>query len=87
MVRLVRAASPTAGCSEGGEEPRGGAVEVDTTGKKEGRGTYLCRDRACWEKALKGAGLEKALRCHISRENRERLMEAGQKLIEESTIG
>jgi predicted RNA-binding protein YlxR (DUF448 family) len=62
-----------------------GDVEVDITAKKAGRGAYLCRDRACWEKALKGTGLEKALRCNLTRENRERLMEAGQKMLEELT--
>jgi len=29
-----------------------GRVLVDETGKANGRGAYLCRDRACWEKAV-----------------------------------
>lgn len=29
-----------------------GKVFVDETGKANGRGAYLCRDRACWEKAV-----------------------------------
>ncbi len=27
-------------------------VEADTTGKKSGRGAYLCRQRECWDEAL-----------------------------------
>lgn len=27
-------------------------VEADATGKKVGRGAYLCRNRACWETIL-----------------------------------
>ena len=65
----------------------GGDVEIDVSGKKEGRGTYLCRDRACWEKALKGKQLEHALKGSITREDLERLYKAGQDLLKELTIG
>lgn len=30
-----------------------GRVEVDPTGKRAGRGAYLCRRRGCWEQALR----------------------------------
>jgi hypothetical protein len=40
-------------------------VKVDPTGKMAGRGAYLCRNRACWDQALKthrlGAALKTAL--------------------------
>lgn len=36
-------------------------VVLDLTGKKSGRGAYLCRDVACLEKAVKEKRLEKAL--------------------------
>ncbi len=39
-----------------------GHVSVDPTGKRAGRGAYLCHDPACWEQALKRRGLERALR-------------------------
>lgn len=35
-----------------------GAVSMDTTGKKPGRGAYLCRDAACLARALKQKQLE-----------------------------
>src|SRR4051812_47294561 len=43
-----------------------GTVEIDPTGKKSGRGAYVCRSRSCWEKALKGKALETALKTTLS---------------------
>lgn len=39
-----------------------GRVAVDPTGKRAGRGAYLCHNPACWEQALKRRGIERALR-------------------------
>ncbi|HDQ35066.1 MAG TPA: YlxR family protein [Chloroflexi bacterium] len=39
-----------------------GEVVVDTTGKLNGRGAYLCAQRGCWEQALARGGLARALR-------------------------
>jgi predicted RNA-binding protein YlxR (DUF448 family) len=61
----------------------GGGIEIDAAAKKAGRGAYLCPEPACWEKALKGAVLEKALRGTLTRPDRERLLEEGQKLRKE----
>jgi hypothetical protein len=47
-----------------------GAVEVDPTGKKSGRGAYLCRQVTCWEDALKRNRLSKALRTALTEESR-----------------
>jgi uncharacterized protein len=33
-----------------------GTVELDPTGKRNGRGAYLCHQPACWERALRGGG-------------------------------
>jgi predicted RNA-binding protein YlxR (DUF448 family) len=46
-----------------------GRVEVDATGKKNGRGAYLTADRAIWERALKGNALARALKCDINPED------------------
>lgn len=46
-----------------------GRVEVDATGKKNGRGAYLTADRAIWERALKGNALARALKCEINPED------------------
>ena len=41
-------------------------MEVDPTGKKNGRGAYLTADRAIWEKALGGNILARALKVEIA---------------------
>jgi len=47
-----------------------GAVVVDPTGKKAGRGAYICRRRSCWERALKKGALEAALKTSIGAADR-----------------
>ena len=50
-----------------------GVVEVDPTGKLNGRGAYLCARWECWEEALKRDRLARALRATMSAEEREAL--------------
>jgi len=38
-----------------------GEIEIDSSGKKAGRGAYLCANLQCFKKAVKNKGLEKAL--------------------------
>lgn len=38
-----------------------GEVHIDETGKRNGRGAYLCRQQACWERALQRGSLNRAL--------------------------
>ncbi|MEW5783867.1 MAG: YlxR family protein [Bacillota bacterium] len=45
-----------------------GAVILDLTGKKSGRGVYICPRRECFKKALKAKRLEKNLERSISEE-------------------
>lgn len=42
-----------------------GEVSLDFTGKKAGRGAYICRCIDCFEKARKGRRLEKSFSCRI----------------------
>ncbi|MBP1562818.1 MAG: YlxR family protein [Oscillospiraceae bacterium] len=42
-----------------------GSVSLDDTGKKAGRGAYICRDIKCFEAAKKGKKLERALKCSV----------------------
>ena len=39
-----------------------GEIVLDATGKKNGRGAYLCFDRECLEKAIKSRGLERSFK-------------------------
>ena len=52
----------------------GAEVEVDPTGKKSGRGAYLCPSRSCWDNALKTGRLAQALRTGISPDNKAKLL-------------
>jgi predicted RNA-binding protein YlxR (DUF448 family) len=47
-----------------------GTVEVDATGKKNGRGAYLHADPSCWESALKRKALQHALKTELSDSDR-----------------
>jgi uncharacterized protein len=51
-----------------------GEVEVDITGKKSGRGAYLCPTMTCWEAALTSGKLEFALRTRVEAKNKEKLV-------------
>jgi hypothetical protein len=61
MVRVVR--SPQ------------GEILLDLTGKKPGRGAYVCRNPSCLKAARKARRLEKAFSCKIPEEIYDRLEE------------
>ena len=46
---------------------------LDVTGRKNGRGAYLCRSRECFQKAVKSRGLERSLKAQIPAEVYEAL--------------
>lgn len=48
-------------------------VELDSTGKKSGRGVYICPNRECLRNASKGNRLEKNLKSRIPPEILEKL--------------
>lgn len=67
LVRLVRDAT--------------GRVSVDTTGKRAGRGAYVCHDPACWATAVKRHVLERALRIEtLHPDDRSALVEFARRL-------
>ena len=43
-----------------------GIIEVDLTGKKNGRGAYICKNEECLNKLIKTKRLEKAFEKEIS---------------------
>lgn len=45
-----------------------GEILLDPTGKKSGRGAYICCDAECFAKAVKKRALERALKCQIPAE-------------------
>ena len=71
LVRLVRTA-----------ERR---VEVDPSGKRPGRGAYLCPLRPCWAQALKRQAVGRALNVELQPEDRAALEAFAQTLPERET--
>ena len=67
LVRLVRLAD--------------GKVEVDTTGRRDGRGAYLCCTPECWEKGIAEKQIERTLHTGLTTENRQELREYGKSLL------
>ena len=63
-----------------------GAVEVDPTGRANGRGAYVCEQRSCWEEALKKDRLGRALRTSVSAADRGALLAYAQQF-EPATAG
>jgi predicted RNA-binding protein YlxR (DUF448 family) len=52
-----------------------GLIEVDRTGKKSGRGVYVCDNIECFKKAYESHGLERSLKRPVSREVYDALKE------------
>ena len=50
-----------------------GEFLLDATGKKNGRGAYICPSKNCLEKAVKNKGLERSFKQYIPREVYEAL--------------
>lgn len=48
-------------------------IIIDKTGKKNGRGAYICSSRECLEKCIKNHGLERSFKVKISNEAYELL--------------
>lgn len=42
-----------------------GLISLDFTGKKNGRGAYICRSIECFNKARKARRIEKSFSCRI----------------------
>ena len=57
-----------------------GRVEIDLSGKKMGRGAYLCSSSDCWGKSLKKSRMEHTLRQDITPESWVKLQEFGRML-------
>lgn len=50
-----------------------GEFVLDITGKKNGRGAYICNSKECFDKAVKSKGLERSFKQAIPAEVYERL--------------
>ena len=57
-------------------------IEFDPTGRKNGRGAYVCRTKQCLAKALKNRGLERSFKMKIPKDIQEELLKALEKEID-----
>lgn len=52
-----------------------GSTVIDRTGKKNGRGAYLCATKACLERAMKTKALDRALNITLTEQTKTQLIE------------
>ena len=52
-----------------------GDILIDLTGKRNGRGAYICRDVGCLKKARKSKHIEKSFQCSIPDEVYDKMEE------------
>jgi predicted RNA-binding protein YlxR (DUF448 family) len=64
-----------------------GRVEADPTGRKSGRGAYLCADPGCWKLGLGRGRVERALRSAITEEEKAALLQYHQEQLKPTGIG
>ncbi len=50
-----------------------GEIVLDTTGRRNGRGAYICCSMECFEKAVRNKGLERSLKERVPEETYEDL--------------
>lgn len=79
LIRIVKAPDTK---DENGEVLQKGEVSLDITGKKPGRGAYVCNNIECLQKAQKARRLERAFSCKIPDEVYTQL-EEGMKNLEQ----
>lgn len=52
-----------------------GEISLDLTGKKNGRGSYICNNKKCFERAVKAKRFEKAFGVKIPDEVEKQILE------------
>lgn len=59
MIRVIKTAAEEEGVSQ---------ILLDTTGRKNGRGAYICANGECLATAIKNKGLERSLKMPIPKD-------------------
>ncbi len=81
MVNKKKPARTCMACNEQKEKnellrivkSKDGIIDIDLTGKKSGRGAYICKNEACLDKIIKSKRLERVFELEISKEIYESL--------------
>ena len=79
LIRVVKGPDKK---DEDGNVISAGEISLDLTGKKSGRGAYVCNNLECLQKAQKARRLERAFSCKIPEEVYTQL-EEGMKSLEQ----
>jgi hypothetical protein len=61
-------------------------VEVDRTGKKNGRGAYFCPAQECWELGQKKKALNHAFKITVTPENWDELLRYARETLPEKKV-
>ncbi len=48
-----------------------GEISADPTGRKPGRGAYICKSAECLQKAIRQKQIERAFECRLTDETRQ----------------
>lgn len=72
LIRVVKAPDQK---NEAGEITGPGGISLDLTGKKPGRGAYVCKSLACLKAARKARRFERAFSCRIPDEVYDKMEE------------
>lgn len=72
LIRVVKAPDQK---NEAGEITGPGEISLDLTGKKPGRGAYVCKSLACLKAARKARRFERAFSCRIPDEVYDKMEE------------
>lgn len=70
LIRVVRTAEKR---DENGNILVKSEISLDLTGKKSGRGAYVCKSMTCFEQARKARRFERSLSCRIPEEVYEQM--------------
>ena len=70
LIRVVKAPDVK---DEAGNVIKSGEISLDLTGRKPGRGAYVCKNLSCFEKARKTRRFERSLSCKIPDEVYEQM--------------
>jgi hypothetical protein len=62
LIRVVKSPDTT---DENGNVVAAGEILLDLTGKKSGRGAYVCKNAECFKKACKAKRFERSFKCKI----------------------
>lgn len=72
MIRILKVSTTESNDADGTEQVKEEII-LDATGRKNGRGAYICPSSECMQKAIKGKGLERSFKRPIPKEVYEML--------------